>query len=925
MNTKPLFITILVYFLTFLCFESSATHFVAGEINVQRVGNTSREYVFQLNLYVNSEADGSLLESIRNRTEATLIAIEEEAATVLPFTHSEERIPNTEVIKFVLLYRYTFKSPGDFTISFEEANRVANILNMNNSSNVLFYISTKLTINPFIGSNSTPVLTIPPVDFANKGNIYTHNPGAFDPDGDSLAFRIDVPFRQRDVAVPGYSDPNLTPGFNGRKEDESGDDEFFIDPITGTLTWDSPDHNSSINEINKYNVAIIVEEWRSGIKLSETRRDMQILVFDEENERPDLILPEDDCIIAGEIARDTIIANDPTDDLTPIDPITVTFEGGDLYNSAAGASLIRFSSTLDPTENKYEFVWPTNCNLIREQPYFTFLKVIDNPVLNIVKPLSHHDVWQLKVIAPPVENFKSTILTPNSIELTWDNYICQNSDSILIWRKAGCTTISPENCDTDPSAFGYTKIANLPITATNYVDNTLKKGTVYSYVVNIKTVNQISDESLGAISDTTCIELPLNVPLITKVSINETGFDDGEVQLEWIPPLSPDTNQCKSPYSYNVLERKVNEVDYTRIIENTSDTIAILTGRSTQSDQYEYIVELLCEQNAIGDSSDPASSVWLATTSVPDGVKLDWSANVPWENTGTGFYHYIYRKVENQSFTLIDSISPNSIEEMVYTDTGQHNNTPLDCDSVYQYFIDVRGSYLNDTLPFIIQNNSQINEANPQDITAPLPVTLTLLENPCDNIQGGLDCENGTFDTYETKIGWELSTQTNTQKCQEDIKQFFIYKKETSESEFILIDSTSDNNYTHTNLKDIAGCYMVKAVDFSGNESEPSNEVCIEVCESCFSYNLPNIFTPNNDGDNDFFIPINPPRFIEEVNFKVVNKWGKLVHQTNDICINWDGLNLTEGIYNYSASIRIKSLDQQCANKVIKGWVQIVK
>jgi len=65
---------------------------------------------------------------------------------------------------------------------------------------------------------------------------------------------------------------------------------------------------------------------------------------------------------------------------------------------------------------------------------------------------------------------------------------------------------------------------------------------------------------------------------------------------------------------------------------------------------------------------------------------------------------------------------------------------------------------------------------------------------------------------------------------------------------------------------------------------------------------VPSAFSPNGDGVNDFFhIGTN---LITDIDFKVYNRWGELVFQTQNPDFKWDGFNqngkrIAEGVYVY--------------------------
>ena len=61
----------------------------------------------------------------------------------------------------------------------------------------------------------------------------------------------------------------------------------------------------------------------------------------------------------------------------------------------------------------------------------------------------------------------------------------------------------------------------------------------------------------------------------------------------------------------------------------------------------------------------------------------------------------------------------------------------------------------------------------------------------------------------------------------------------------------------------------------------------IRVLKSCYIA-VPNAFTPNGDGLNDFLYPVNAYK-ADNLEFKIYNRLGQLVFQTNDWTQKWDG------------------------------------
>ncbi|MCW3081802.1 gliding motility-associated C-terminal domain-containing protein [Segetibacter sp.] len=74
-------------------------------------------------------------------------------------------------------------------------------------------------------------------------------------------------------------------------------------------------------------------------------------------------------------------------------------------------------------------------------------------------------------------------------------------------------------------------------------------------------------------------------------------------------------------------------------------------------------------------------------------------------------------------------------------------------------------------------------------------------------------------------------------------------------------------------------------IDSFGCQSNASKTVTIYA--GCFLA-VPNAFTPNGDGLNDLFHPLNAVK-AEQLEFKVFNRWGQLLYKTSDWRQGWNG------------------------------------
>ncbi len=194
------------FLITGISKSSLATHLRAGEIIVERVNCQSLTFKITITVYTNTGSTVQFggtqgLDDLLDFGDGTQMLVPETPNTLRP-----DLGDNIGTASFTVFH--TYAGPGKYLISYREPNRNEGVLNMANSVNTRFYIETFIDIDPFKGCNNTPQLLIPPIDRACPGVAFFHNPGAFDPDGDSLSYEMVIPFGDRSLTVAKYRDPN---------------------------------------------------------------------------------------------------------------------------------------------------------------------------------------------------------------------------------------------------------------------------------------------------------------------------------------------------------------------------------------------------------------------------------------------------------------------------------------------------------------------------------------------------------------------------------------------------------------------------------------------------------------------------------------------------------------------------------------------
>jgi len=759
---------------------------------------------------------------------------------------------------------YTFPGAGTYKIRSADPNRNANVHNMAQSVNQMFYVESLLIIDNFTGANSSPIFSFPPIDKACRNVCFEHNPGAFDPDGDSLSYEMSTPRGVNGQTVPGYFDPETGAGGS-----------FSIHPTSGLLSWCKPQFTE------EYNIAFIVREWRKNTSgdfkmIGYVLRDMQVIVNTcPNNQPPQISAVEDICVEAGQLVSREITISDPN-----THTIVNVSGGGGAF--AALSPIASINPTVGVTNSsngfsfKIDFKWQTNCEHVRDQVYSTTLKAQDNGVVgNSVTEIKlvSFKTFNIRVVPPSVKNVTATPIG-SALNITWSKTNCNpKSNKLLsykIYRKNDCSPFAFDPCTVGvPSTSGYELIGEVSPSESSFLDNNDKKGLIvgqsYSYIV--VAVYEDGLQSFG--STQVCAELKRDVPVIINVDVLSTSTT-GSVLVNWVKPLTTDDNLdlnvYKGPYRFD-LKHRINSTDNYVIVYTTTKTDFSTLEETfthgainTEELSHEYKIDFYSDTTKIGSSSI-ASSIFLKTEPSDRRIDLSWNSLTPWKNTRYTVYR---RNPESSNYVIIGDVNASP-----FVDT-----TNIENKKTYCYYVRSEGAYGDSLLPKPLFNRSQEVCVTAIDKTPPTFPTLTVAAN----------CPTGMVE-----VTWQ-----DLRLIVDDVAHYELYYKPTVQSAFDLaatINASDPLVFRYDGLSSIAGCYAIKSIDINGNVGELSPDFCID---NCPVFELPNVFSPNGDGINDFFKAIKV-RQIETINLSVTDRWGNLVFQTTDPFFTWDGISQATG------------------------------
>ncbi|MBS1568630.1 MAG: hypothetical protein JST45_04230 [Bacteroidetes bacterium] len=157
--------------------------------------------------------------------------------------------------------QHTYSGPGSYSLTAKTSTRIPAISNIPGSVNVPLCVPALLVVNG--PDDSSPIFMNGPYSSYFNGTVLTHDPQAYDSDGDSLSFDLVVPQGQDCQPIMDYLFPD---------EVQPGSSTMAIDPHTGVFQWDHPQMPGY------FDIAIRCTEWRNSVMLGAVVRDMTLCV-----------------------------------------------------------------------------------------------------------------------------------------------------------------------------------------------------------------------------------------------------------------------------------------------------------------------------------------------------------------------------------------------------------------------------------------------------------------------------------------------------------------------------------------------------------------------------------------------------------------------------------------------------------------------
>jgi len=340
-------------------------------------------------------------------------------------------------------------------------NNIVNLDNPGNAGEAYFAFAPAPSI-----VNSSPTFAVDPVPFICNTDTVSVLNQAFDPDGDSLVYNFVVPYNG--ISTGGNPNPNppvvypypvplvaYAPGYS--LADPFGATGYIsMNSTTGLAQYYSPNQGF-------YVIAVEISEYRNGVLIGISRRDIQIIVIPcPVNPAPVLSTGTSQTTFTIE-EGDTLCFNTTFDD--PNGDSIFIAHIGDIFNIIITNPAATFIDSSGAGTATGQFCWITSCDQGSSIPYQFTVVATDNgcpaKVTNIVYTINVQNT-----IKPPFIIGPDTLCSSNSFGIIYS--VNQAGDYTYFWTIDNGTIIGSNTGDSVLVNFNGTGTSVLSVSAVNH-------------------------------------------------------------------------------------------------------------------------------------------------------------------------------------------------------------------------------------------------------------------------------------------------------------------------------------------------------------------------------------------------------------------------------------------------------------------------
>ena len=189
------------------------------------------------------------------------------------------------------------------------------------------------------------------------------------------------------------------------------------------------------------------------------------------------------------------------------------------------------------------------------------------------------------------------------------------------------------------------------------------------------------------------------------------------------------------------------------------------------------------------------------------------------------------------------------------------------------------------------------------------PNTTTVYTVVLDDVSGCSDSASATINVQESPIP---SFSTVIEAGCDGIIVEFTNTSSLADSYLWLFgdgSSTIEENPTHTFNYGSSFNATLVAYSLTGCSDSTSFSGSAGNFEDYYSIEIPNVFTPNGDGQNDQFVVSIAGKLFECIDMRIYNRWGQILFISTGNNLTWDGRNMSgekapQGSYFYTIKIK---------------------